>query len=110
MKNNNEYIINYDLDIVGEDFENLFPVEQIELSRICREEILGVENIIDGVNWYNHEEEMRELSKRHSGFVFKLSGEGEVPGDIWIKYFQNGKMQICRVKISFDKFDISKLK
>ncbi len=59
--------------------------------------------------WYSHEEDMREYSKKFPLTLFALEGEGEEQGDVWCKYFQNGKMQECRRKFTIDPFDESKL-
>ena len=59
--------------------------------------------------WYHHEEDMKEYSKQHKELIFKLSGAGEDPGDLWVKYFQNGKTQECRGRIKYDPFDARKL-
>jgi hypothetical protein len=64
----------------------------------------------DDTKWYSHEEHMREFSKNYPEIVFHLTGEGEEAGDIWHKYFQNGKMQDCPAIITFDDFDPKKLK
>ena len=45
----------------------------------------------DTCKWYEHEEEMRQFSKRFPDVVFKLSGEGEESGDIWVKYFKGSR-------------------
>jgi hypothetical protein len=58
--------------------------------------------------WYEHELDMKKISVKYSGVVFALDGTGEETGDIWRKYFFNGKMQ--RVGISFEPFDPNKLK
>lgn len=63
----------------------------------------------DSCKWYDHENDLRRFSIMHPEALFKLSGEGEEPGDIWIEYYQNGKMQQCKAKISFDEFDCNKL-
>lgn len=59
--------------------------------------------------WYEHEEDMRRFSKLYPFILFELSGEGEESGDIWRKYFLNGKMQYCKSKIEFEPFDETKL-
>lgn len=64
----------------------------------------------DSCKWYDHETEVAQFSKIYPDVLFELSGEGEESGDIWKKYFKNGKMQLCQVKMTFDPFDESKLK
>ena len=63
----------------------------------------------DCVKWYDHETEMREISKKNPGVIFTLHGEGEESGDVWKKYFLDGKMQEAYGVITFDDFDSTKL-
>lgn len=63
----------------------------------------------DSCKWYTHEQDMKELSKIYPETTFLLEGEGEESGDIWRKYFKNGKMQVCKAEIVFHAFDESKL-
>ena len=63
----------------------------------------------DSCKWYEHEKHMKELSKIYPETTFLLEGEGEESGDIWQKYFKNGKMQVCKAEIVFPAFDESKL-
>lgn len=60
--------------------------------------------------WYKHESEMRKFSEKFPEVLFTLEGEGEESGDIWRKYFVNGKMQVAKAKISFDPFVVDKLR
>jgi hypothetical protein len=67
-------------------------------------------NNLDECKWYEHEQDMRIFSKLFPEVVFTLKGEGEEPGDLWFKYFQNGKMQKAEAIITYDPFDPKKLK
>lgn len=59
--------------------------------------------------WYDWREDMKEFSLRHPGVLFTLEGEGSSPGDSWIAYFKDGKMQECRAKITYDEYDPEKM-
>lgn len=63
----------------------------------------------DSCKWYDHEKDLAEFSKIYPDVLFQLSGEGEESGDIWKKYFVNGKMQRCPVEMTFEPFDETKL-
>jgi len=80
-----------DPDDLQENFEKIcgFPIE-------CLDD--------DVMKWYNHIENMNELSKLYPEILFGLYGVGDETGDIWIRYFKNGKSQYCEAKISFDPF------
>lgn len=60
--------------------------------------------------WYEHEIYMKEYSLQYPDTIFELSGEGEEGGDIFKHYYKNGKVQVCKAVITFEKFDESKLK
>lgn len=63
----------------------------------------------DSVNWFNHEEDMRAISKEFPDIHFELHGEGEINDDIWTQHFVNGKSQLCMAEIIIPPFDPSKL-
>ena len=63
----------------------------------------------DTVKWYEHEEDMKRISKQFNSLLFILSGEGEENLDSWRKYFLNGRMQVCRAKVAYDSYDEKKL-
>lgn len=64
----------------------------------------------DSTKWYEHEADMLAISKRFPKDLFHLYGDGEESGDMWHKYFKNGKMQICKAQITFEPFNEAKLK
>ena len=55
--------------------------------------------------WYEHEEDMKQFSKKFPDTLFTLKGIGEESGDIWVKYFKNGKMQTVKAKIEISELD-----
>lgn len=63
----------------------------------------------DESKWYDHQPEMQAFSKQFPNWLFTLTGEGEESGNLWKKYFLNGKVQVANAIISYDKFDMNKL-
>jgi hypothetical protein len=63
----------------------------------------------DGCKWYDHDDDFLKFSKSFPDWLFILKGEGEESGDVWKKYYLNGKKQEAKAKISFDDFDEKKL-
>ena len=64
----------------------------------------------ESCKWYDHEKELLEFSKKYPSVLFILEGEGEESGDIWKKYFKNGKAQYAKAKLIFEEYDEKKLK
>lgn len=63
----------------------------------------------DPVNWYDHEEDMRAISKEFPDIHFELNGAGELNDDIWTQHFLGGKSQLCMAEIVIPPFDPGKL-
>lgn len=76
------------------------------------ENYFGISYLFDGseYSWYEHESDMKKISREFPGVLFLLEGEGEEAGDLWKKYFRSGKMQTAKAVITFEPFDESKLK
>lgn len=54
----------------------------------------------DACKWYDHEAAMKEVSLDYPGVLFELEGRGEERDDVWIKYFLDGKMQVCKATVT----------
>jgi hypothetical protein len=72
--------------------------------------IVGYIPTYDSCKWYGHADDMLAVSNKHPNTLFKVHGEGEEAGDIWDKWFLNGKMQVCEAKIVIPDFDPEQLK
>jgi hypothetical protein len=53
--------------------------------------------------WYDHEDDMKHISKRYPNTVFRLDGRGEEQGDVWIKFFSKGKMVVRKAIVQLDE-------
>ena len=63
----------------------------------------------DECKWYEHTEDMRKISEKYQNVIFSLYGNGEEDGDMWVKYFMNGKVQTEEAVITYADFDPKKL-
>lgn len=97
------YYTRHKLEILeGNDFSTDYKKEISDLS--------GYRNAFEyEIKWCEHQRDMIEYSKLHPKVVFKLSGEGEESGDLWVEYYQNGKFQREKTQIVIAGFDPSKL-
>lgn len=57
----------------------------------------------NSTKWYNHEEDMLEISRQFPDVTFVLYGEGENQGDMWEEYFCDGTAELCTAEIVFKK-------
>ena len=109
------YITQYSLTVVrmsdkspisDEDLANIIKNPKYDLLYPLQED--GTCN--EPCKWYDHEENMRALSKDYPDLLFELHGVGEENDDMWYTYFNNGKMQHCPAIIQYEDFDPKKLK
>jgi len=120
------YLTSFKLEIIQpeskiDDFERVLPKSQVpeqrQIIEMLRSKYENAKfsldengNTRESYTWYNYQDDLKEFSKNFPTMIFKLNGEGEENGDIWEAYFKNGKMQLCEARITFDKYDESKLK
>lgn len=104
------YETNYELRVIPHDyvrevamdvFVPLLPAMEFESLRIYN----GAIKSSGGSRWYEHERDMKELSKKYPELVFQLDGQGHEPEDRWRKYFKSGRMQEARAVLTLAPFD-----
>lgn len=60
--------------------------------------------------WYEHDVSMCALSAKYPTTIFKLHGNGEENGDLWDKYYVDGKMQNeVRLKVELPVPDLDSM-
>jgi len=115
MGYNTRYTLNVEhtkLTLVEDTLKNDLEIIK-DLRNTCEEAKFALNEhggSYDNTKWYNHEDDLVKFSQKYPSIIFTLSGVGEEPGDVWEKYFKNGKKQIAKATIMIDPFDESKLK
>lgn len=51
--------------------------------------------------WYDHDDDMRRLSKKLPHVVFMLEGDGEDSEDRWRTYYKDGDWEVCHGHIEY---------
>jgi hypothetical protein len=79
----------------------------IDMAKVIFEMVQAIsyDPFADACKWYSHEDDMKSFSRNYPTLVFTLKGEGEEAGDMWYKYFRNGKMQKAPAIVTYPDFD-----
>lgn len=101
------YYTRYNLTITNDEAGSI--MDELRETDGARYALTDTGGCSDSCKWYNHETEMKEFSKKYPKSVFELTGHGEGDGDIWTKYFKDGKMQVSKAKITCEPFNPNKL-
>lgn len=108
------YYTTYELSVPdpkeAEEFEKMKDVLEV-LDTWCPDFGNWLNRLLDGddtdAKWYDHDKDMKELTRLVPDVTFMLSGKGEEDGDLWRSYYRNGKMATYKAKITieYDDFD-----
>lgn len=101
-----KYIVSEDLNCKINEFAGCTTME-LSGEHCGTEEVYFTD---EPTKWYRSREDMKVMSSQFKDILFELRGEGEKSGDIWKAYYLNGKEQMCKARVMFDKFDESKMK
>lgn len=63
----------------------------------------------DSMKWYEHKQDMLEISVLYPDLVFVLDGDGEEAGDCWREFYKNGKTYRWELEVKRPPFDSKKL-
>jgi hypothetical protein len=102
------YYTNYTLEQVK---NNIDPETQEKYDKFIKEYQDGIFEYVleESTKWYEHDDDMCNLSSAFPKVVFRLHGDGEEPGDIWEKYYHGGKLiKEVRLNKSLPIPDLSK--
>jgi len=106
------YYTKFDLEVVGISWQEAYNIiadlRSVDENAEYALDECG-ESSFERLKWYSHEQDMKKFSEKYPDEVFKLQGEGEESGDVWIKYFRNGKVQVCKAVLVFEEYDPRKL-
>jgi len=66
-------------------------------------------NYVLDAKWYDNHKHMVLLSKEHPTIVFTLSGDGEESGDVWRKFYKDGKFMDAGPELIYKEFNENEL-
>ena len=103
MSYSTHYTLDYDTPDDELDIKDFILKSSKYLVDYEVEDLLGGSDLT--TSWYEHEEELLELSRGFPATIFILYGEGEEQGDMWKKRFINGGVEIIQATLVFPEFD-----
>jgi hypothetical protein len=102
------YLTKYRLTFTASESEaKMFKLLYSAGEVTCKSYQEPIKDILDWYNeafvgedtWYEHENDMLEISKNFPNILFKLEGDGQDREDIWVKYFKNGQVKTAKILI-----------
>lgn len=98
------------VDVMGQKVQVNIGLDHAEIEREIVERSGYSSLFEDEVKWYEHVDQMTEISRKYPDLLFTLSGAGEESGDFWRDYYRGGLRQHEEGKITYGEFDPAKLK
>ncbi|MHC2451245.1 hypothetical protein ACUXP3_001846 [Bacillus altitudinis] len=99
---NFEVEIDKDGDLVREYVNNISP------KKDCLVDAFNGRG--DDMKWYEHDEDVLEVSRQFPDVLITVKGVGEEYPDFWKTYFKGGKKQHCQGRVVYDEFDEKELR
>jgi hypothetical protein len=97
-----------DTTIIKEMARKLDSIMHGEHSYIDAEPNNFEDVLYESMKWYDHDNDMRELSKLYPDYYFTLRGSGEEWGDWWQKLFRDGELLgAVEGDVIYPDFDVS---
>ena len=84
-------------------------VHVVDIIERMLKETLAYTPFNEPCSWYTHVDDMCKITKGFPETIIALYGDGEESGDLWVKYFLNGKVQREQAEIIYPIFNKSKL-
>lgn len=85
------YITNIQFTATDKVLKELFKEFKNDLNCDREDEFIRYKEAT--VEWYYLEDDLKEFSKKFPNELIKVSGRGEDSEDVWVCYFQNGKIK-----------------
>ena len=90
-------------DEIGELLDRL--LEERDCSYVFEARDEDFYDCSDGWKWYEHEEDMRYISKQlPHDVLLLLEGKGEENGDVWREYYRSGKCARCTPEVTWKEY------
>ena len=88
----------------GAYFEGCYEEDRAKRSCAFNDEAWDYIISADTMKWYDHDDDMMQLSAQFPNYYFLLNGRGEEHEDQWRKVYHNGKI-ICSqmIRMYFDE-------
>jgi len=80
-----------------------------DLQKISTYSSLNIDEDTDSIKWYDHDDNMIELSRLHPNVLFRVDGVGEEKGDVWRSYYCNGETESAQATLTFPTIDYEKM-